>query len=49
MNNALLVPSGAVADGKVWVVEDGGQQLRAVRTGVAGTDRTEVLSGLAQG
>jgi RND family efflux transporter MFP subunit len=47
--NALLVPSGAVADGKVWVVEDGRATSRAVRTGVTGTDRTEVLSGLAQG
>lgn len=47
-NNALLVPSGAVTDGKVWVVEDGRAKLRAVRTGVVGTDKTEIVSGLAQ-
>lgn len=47
--NALLVPSGAVLDDKVWLMEDGKAVHRAVRTGVSGTDKTEILSGLAQG
>lgn len=47
--SALLVPSGAVQDGKLWVVEDGKAVQRSVRIGISGTDKTEILSGVAQG
>lgn len=48
-DNALLVPSNAVSDGQVWVVEDGRAHPRPVRTGISGTDKVEILSGLAAG
>lgn len=44
--NALLVPSTAVIDGSVWVVEEGHAVKRAVGVGVVGPRLTEVLSGL---
>ncbi len=47
--DALLVPSGAIEQGKVWVVEDGKATRRSIRIGVSGTDKTEILSGLAKG
>lgn len=47
--DALLVPSAAVADGKVWVVRDGRVSARAVTTGVVGPERTEIRAGLAAG
>lgn len=46
---ALLVPASAVADGKVWVVEDGRARRRPVRTGITGADSIEIVSGLAAG
>ncbi len=45
----LLVPNRALHGDKVWVVEDGALHERKVRRGFAGTERTEVLSGLAEG
>jgi RND family efflux transporter MFP subunit len=45
--NALLVPSTAVQNGVVWVVEDGRLHRRAVRTGVTGAVRTEIIEGLS--
>jgi len=45
--NALLVPSSAIVDGNLWVLADGRLRRQAVRTGVAGAVRTEVLDGLA--
>jgi RND family efflux transporter MFP subunit len=45
--NALLVPSTAVQNGAVWVVEDGRLHRQAVRTGVAGAVRTEIVEGLS--
>ena len=44
---ALLVPSSAIVNGKLWVLADGRLHRQAVRTGVAGAVRTEVLDGLA--
>lgn len=46
---ALLVPVGAVAQGQVWLVRDGRATRRAVRSGITGADRVEILSGLARG
>ena len=48
-DNALLVPADAVQAGQVWIVTQGRLQRRAVRTGIAGTDTIEILSGLAAG
>jgi RND family efflux transporter MFP subunit len=47
--NTLLAPTGAVIDGKAWVVEDGKAVSGAVRTGIVGADKVEVLGGLAKG
>jgi membrane fusion protein, multidrug efflux system len=47
--NALLVPSSAVAGGVVWLVEKGRLVKRAVKTGIIGHDRIEILQGLAPG
>lgn len=46
---ALLVPAGAVADGRVWVAADGRAARRAVRTGIEGGERVEIRAGLARG
>lgn len=48
-DNALLVPVGAVSEGRVWLVRDGRANSRPVRTGVSGTDKVEVVSGVSQG
>ena len=45
--NALLVPSSALQKGNVWVVRDGKLAQQAVKTGVAGPARTEIVGGLA--
>jgi RND family efflux transporter MFP subunit len=44
--DALLVPTSAVQNNAVWVVADGKLHRQPVRTGVAGTARTEVIEGL---
>jgi RND family efflux transporter MFP subunit len=44
--NALLVPSAAVQGASVWIVRDGRLHRQAVRTGVLGAERTEILDGL---
>lgn len=44
--NALLVPTSAVKDGAVWTVVDGRLARRAVKAGVTGSGRTEIVSGL---
>ncbi len=44
--DALLVPSEAVAQGKVWVVNEGRLTQQEVSTGAAGPKQTEILHGL---
>lgn len=44
--NALLIPSAAVSQDHVFVIEDGRARRRDVRVGIRGTSATEVLSGL---
>jgi RND family efflux transporter MFP subunit len=48
-DGALLVPDGAVEDGHVWRVADGRAKRTPVKTGIVGTDRTEVTEGLSAG
>jgi RND family efflux transporter MFP subunit len=45
--NALLVPSSSVSDGRVWIAENKHAHLRPVQTGVVGPDKTEIRSGLS--
>ena len=47
--NALLVLSRALKGNAVWVFEDGRVKQREVRKGVSGSERTEIVSGLAEG
>lgn len=47
--NAVLIPAGALADGKVWVVAEGRARRRAVVTGISGSDTVEIASGLRPG
>jgi RND family efflux transporter MFP subunit len=46
---ALLVPNRALNSDVVWVVEQGRLHQRSVKRGVAGTERTEISAGLAEG
>lgn len=48
-DRALLVPTSAIEDGKVWVVRDGRVRARAVRTGITGSSDSQILSGLSRG
>lgn len=45
--NALLVPALALKDDKLFVVEADRASLKTVETGIHGTSRVEILSGLA--
>ncbi|MBI1179481.1 MAG: efflux RND transporter periplasmic adaptor subunit [Alphaproteobacteria bacterium] len=47
--NATLVPTSAIADGKVWVVQDGKADPRTVVTGISGNEWTQVESGVTPG
>ena len=47
--DVLLVPSAAVVDGHVFVIEGFRVHRRKVETGVRGTRATEVVSGLKEG
>jgi len=47
--NALLVPTAAVAGDAVWRVVDGRLRKAPVTIGIRGADRVEVLGGLAEG
>jgi RND family efflux transporter MFP subunit len=47
--NALLVPTAAVAGDSVWTVERGRAVRRAVKVGVRGPERVEIRAGLADG
>lgn len=46
---ALLAPATALREGAVFVVRQGRAVRQAVRTGVQGTDRVEILAGVAEG
>ena len=48
-DKALLIPATALADGHVWTISEGRARKRAVRTGISGTDKVQVLSGLSAG
>jgi len=47
--NVLLVPSRALKGNAVWLLEEDRLRRREVRKGVAGSERTEIVSGLAEG
>lgn len=47
--DAVLVPSAALSEGAVWIVHGGRAHRREVRTGAAGADRTEIVSGVSPG
>lgn len=47
--DALLLPSSAIADGRVWEVRDGRLFSREVTIGAVGSQRTEIRAGLAGG
>jgi len=47
--NVLLVPTRALKGNAVWVLQDGRVQQRQVKKGVAGSERTEIVSGLTEG
>ena len=46
--NALLVPSSAVAQDKIWLVKDDRLMRRAVVTGAKGPEQTEIKSGVTE-
>lgn len=46
---ALLVPAAALVEGHVWRIEAGRARLRPASAGIAGSDKVEVVSGLAAG
>lgn len=48
-DRALLVPTSAIENGKVWVVRGGRGRARAVRTGITGSSDSQILSGLSRG
>lgn len=47
--NALLVPTRALRGAQVWVLVEGAAHVRELTLGVKGSERTEVLKGLAEG
>ncbi|MGN6374918.1 MAG: efflux RND transporter periplasmic adaptor subunit [Sphingomonas sp.] len=46
---AVLVPNAAIADGGTWVVINGRAERRAVRTGIVGSDATQITAGVSGG
>lgn len=46
-DHALLLPSSAVANGKVWRIEEGRARQVAISAGAKSNDRVQVLQGLA--
>ncbi|MGQ0665031.1 MAG: efflux RND transporter periplasmic adaptor subunit, partial [Pseudomonadota bacterium] len=47
--DVLLVPAGALAGGRVFVVEEGIARARGVRTGIVGRTMVEITDGLSEG
>ena len=48
-DNALLVPSTAVSDHKLWLVKDNKLMQQEVKQGAKGLKSVEILSGVAEG
>lgn len=48
-DRALLVPTSALANGKVWIVADGKAIARPVQTGITGAESVEITQGLKAG
>ena len=48
-DNALLVPSTAVSDHKLWLVKGGKLVQQDVKQGAKGLKSVEILSGVAEG
>jgi RND family efflux transporter MFP subunit len=48
-DGARLVPNAAITPAGIWVVSNGRAELRRARIGIAGAQRSEVLSGLRSG
>ena len=48
-DKALLIPAAALVDGHVWAVRDGEATRVPVKVGVRGTQKVEILDGLAEG
>lgn len=46
--NALLIPSTALAGNSVWLVRDGKLARQEVRIGAKGAERTEIIDGLTE-
>jgi RND family efflux transporter MFP subunit len=46
--NALLIPTSALSENSLWVVEDGRLRRKTVRLGARGAQKSEVLSGISQ-
>lgn len=46
--DALLVPSSAVTDEKIWVVEEGNVRQKPVTTGIKTVDYKEILEGITE-
>jgi RND family efflux transporter MFP subunit len=49
VRGALLAPVNAVNGGKAWIVRDGRAHRHEVRTGIAGGDKVQIVSGLRAG
>jgi len=47
-NNALLIPATALADGKVWTVQNGALSQVPVETGAKGDSEIEILRGVSE-
>jgi RND family efflux transporter MFP subunit len=49
VRRAVLVPTGAIADGTVWMTVGGKAARQRVRVGIAGSDVTQITSGISAG
>jgi len=49
VSGAVLVPNSALVQDSVWTVDGGHAHRIAVRTGIVGTDMTQILRGLVGG
>lgn len=48
-DSALLVPVAALSDGRVWLERNGRVSRKKVKSGIVGTEKVEILSGLSRG